>query len=388
LRGRDNVFLNADLESMSVGESIRRARSARGLTQVELAARAGISRQALGAIESGAYQPGVTIALNLARELGESVENLFGGDADDSSRHIAASWEAEAGAAPIAQKRVALGRVGGRIVAVPQAAARLILFPGGGMLEHAARRNADVTTFLSSDEIDSTLLIAGCDPAVTILADWLTRGRSPVAAISLACSSKRALEALLAGRVHAAGVHLRDARNGEYNLSPVRQASGKRPAVLIHFAQWELGLATGAGNPLKIRGFDDLERPKMRIANREQGSGARAALDEELAKLGLQVERISGYKNEFAGHLEVAAAIASGVADAGVTLRVAAEAYGLDFVPMRVERYEFVIPGREMDSAPVVAMLDALNSRRFAREVSQLCGYDTGQMGQVVARIN
>jgi hypothetical protein len=41
-----------------------------------------------------------------------------------------------------------------------------------------------------------------------------------------------------------------------------------------------------------------------------------------------------------------------------------------------------------MDSAPVVAMLDALNSRRFAREVSQLCGYDTTQMGQVVARIN
>ncbi len=183
-------------------------------------------------------------------------------------------------------------------------------------------------------------------------------------------------------------MHLRDARNGEYNLSPVRQALGKRRAVLIHFGQWELGLATGAGNPLKIGGFSDLGRPRLRIANREQGSGARAALDEELAKLGLKAERIPGYRNEFGGHLEVAAAIASGLADAGVTIRVAAEAYGLDFVPIRVERYELVIPGREMDSAPVVAMLDALNSRRFAREVSQLCGYDTEQMGQVVARIN
>jgi putative molybdopterin biosynthesis protein len=373
---------------MSVGESIRRARSARGLTQIDLAARAGISRQALGAIESGAYQPGVTIALNLARELGESVENLFGAEGDDTCRHIAASWETVADAASVAGTRVALGRVGGRLVAVTQAAARLTLVAGGGMVEHAARRRADVSTFLSGDEIDATLLIAGCDPAVAILADWLARRHSPVAAISLACSSKRALAALLEGRAHAAGVHLRDARNGEYNLSPVRQALGKRRAVLVHFGKWELGLATGAGNPLKVKGFGDLERPRLRIANREQGSGARAALDEELSKLGLKADRIAGYRNELGGHLEVAAAIASGLADVGVTIRVAAEAYGLDFIPIREERYELVIPGREMDSDPVVAMLDALNSRRFAREVSQLCGYDTTQMGQVVARIN
>src|SRR5260370_17756653 len=95
---------------MSVGESIRRARSARGLTQIDLAARAGISRQALGAIESGAYQPGVTIALNLTRTLGESVENLFGADGDDTCRHIAASWKPEPDAPPIPRTRVALAR--------------------------------------------------------------------------------------------------------------------------------------------------------------------------------------------------------------------------------------------------------------------------------------
>jgi molybdate-binding protein len=256
------------------------------------------------------------------------------------------------------------------------------------MLEHADHRRAEVSTFLSHDEIDATLLIAGCDPAVAILADWLARAHSPVAAISLSCSSKRALEALLAGRVHAAGVHLRDARNGEYNLRPVRHAFGKRHATLIHFGQWELGLATATNNPLKISGFADLERPKLRIVNRELGSGARAALDENLTKLGLKANRIAGYRDELGGHLEVAAAIASGQADVAVTIRVAAQAYGLDFVPTRVERYDLVIPGREMDSAPVVAMLDALNSRRFAREVSQLCGYDTTQMGQVVARID
>ena len=375
---------------MNAGEAIRRARSSRGLTQIDLAARAGISRQALGAIESGSYQPGVSVALSLARELGESVENLFGATADDNLRHIAASWRQDdiSSSGSTARTRVALGRVGGKLIAVTQAAARLTLVAGGGILEHAAHRRAEVSTFLSKDEIDATLLIAGCDPAVAILADWLARARSPIAAISLACSSNRALATLLAGRVHAAGVHLRDARNREYNLSPVRRAIGKRRATLVHFGQWELGLAIAANNPLQIRDFADIERPKLRIVNREQGSGARAALDEEFTKLGVKTNRINGYRNELGGHLEVAAAIASGLADVGVTIRVAAQAYGLDFVPIRVERYDLVMFEREMGSAPVVAMLDALSSRRFAREVSQLCGYDTTQMGQVVARIN
>src|ERR1700687_1633428 len=190
---------------MTTGESIRRPRSSRGLTQIDLAARAGISRQALGAIESGSYQPGVSVALSLARELGESVENLFGAEQNDTLRHIAASWPDDdiSAGRPTPRTRVALGRVGGKIVAVTQAAARLTLVAGGGMLEHAARRRADVSTFLSRDEIDATLLIAGCDPAVAILADWLARAHSPVAAISLNCSSKRALATLLAARVHA-----------------------------------------------------------------------------------------------------------------------------------------------------------------------------------------
>src|SRR5260370_17464064 len=72
------------------GAMVRRARVARGLTQDELARRAGLSRQALGAIESGAYQPGVVAALALARELGDSVEALFGSAGEPSL--VEADW--------------------------------------------------------------------------------------------------------------------------------------------------------------------------------------------------------------------------------------------------------------------------------------------------------
>jgi molybdate-binding protein/DNA-binding XRE family transcriptional regulator len=371
----------------SIAETLRRSRIARGLNQGELARRAGISRQALSAIEAGLYQPGVAVALSLARELGETVESLFAEDDEPACRRIEAAWTDKAESSASTPGRVALARVGGKVVAVAQPAARLALSPAAGTLERVGKRQAEVSTFRLPNEIDATLLVAGCDPSITILTDWLARRRSPVCAVALFCSSSRALDAVVERRAHAAGVHLRDPQTGEYNLASVHHALGHRPSLVVNFARWELGLATAAGNRLKIRGFADLERPGLRIVNREGGSGARSALDEVLKELGLHPDRVHGYKRELAGHLEVAAAIAAGEADVGVTIRVAANAYGLGFIPVREERYDLVILERESKTPPVTAMLEALNSRRFAREVSQLCAYDTSQMGKVIAPV-
>jgi molybdopterin molybdotransferase/putative molybdopterin biosynthesis protein len=369
----------------STGKALARARMARNLTQTEMARRAGISRQALGAIESGAYHPSVAIAIRLARELGASVESLFGEIDDETSTLVDASWSGDARLPhPPSHFRVALARVRGKVVAVPQPAAHLTLVPAAGLLQRARRHHADVATFQLPGEIDSTLLMAGCDPAASILADWLVRRRSPVHAVAVPCSSRDALRALVDGRAHVAGVHLRDQKSGEYNLAPISRALGHRRSTVVNFARWELGLATAPGNPLAIRGFADLERPGLRIVNREDGSGARLALDQALGELGIQSERIAGYEFEVGGHLEVAAAIAAGLADTGVTIRLGADAYGLHFIPHRDERYDLVIMEQEAESAPIKAMLDALNSRRFAREISQLCGYDTAQMGHTV----
>jgi putative molybdopterin biosynthesis protein len=267
---------------MAFAKTVRRGRLAQGLNQNELARRAGISRQALSAIESGLYQPSVAVALSLARELGETVESLFGEGDEPASKRIDAAW-AEKDDPPVGiAGRVVLARVGGKVVAVAQPAVHLALSPAAGTLERIGRKQAEISTFRLPNEIDATLLVAGCDPSVTILADWLARRRSLVCAVALACSSGRALAALVEGRAHAAGVHLRDPQTGEYNLSSARRALGHRPSLLLNFARWELGLATAAGNRLRIRSFADLERPGLRIVNREGGSGARSALDEAL----------------------------------------------------------------------------------------------------------
>ena len=94
-----------------IEERVRALRIARKLSQVELAHRVRILRQALGAVESGLYQPGVAVAIRLAQELGEAVENLFG-DHDDSRPLIA---ECAAAGARAPHTRVALARLGGRL---------------------------------------------------------------------------------------------------------------------------------------------------------------------------------------------------------------------------------------------------------------------------------
>jgi putative molybdopterin biosynthesis protein len=367
---------------------IRRLRRDREMSQGELARRTGMSRQALGAIEAGIYQPSVSVALSLAQELGETVESLFGQCSEPKSNEINAAWPK----GNVLSKdrrlcRVALGRVGGRVVAVPQRTSCLALLPAAGTVERMVRNRVAVSTFHSREEIDSTLLIAGCDPAVAILIEWMARTGSRVSVVALPYSSGKALAALAEGSVHAAGVHLRDPKSGDYNFAPVRRAIGGRRMRLFNFARWEVGLVTSQGNPRGIRELLDLARPNLRIINRDRGSGARQVLDEALVEAALNPEAIVGYRDEVEGHLDVAAAVNAGHADAGVTIRVAAEAYGLNFIPLREERYDLAIPETELERQPVMRMLEALNSRRFACEVAQLCAYDTTRMGEELTRI-
>jgi DNA-binding XRE family transcriptional regulator len=120
---------------------VRAARIAHSLSQSELAKRAGISRQALGAIESTTYLPSVSVALALARELGATVEALFG-ESHEAIRHVHARWDSEVAPAGGVTARVALGRLGGKLIAQPQAPVHLALVPAAGIAERAGRGGA------------------------------------------------------------------------------------------------------------------------------------------------------------------------------------------------------------------------------------------------------
>jgi molybdate-binding protein/DNA-binding XRE family transcriptional regulator len=360
------------------GKRVRELRVAREISQSQLARRVGVSRQALSAIESDTYQPGVAAAIRIAEELGTTVESLFGTSQDEQ---LVA--ECGAGSTLSANTRVSLARVRGRLVAAPVPATCVTLMPAAGLVARTLpKRRVEVSAFRSRAEIDLILLIAGCDPAVAILRDYLSRRQPPIEVAAIPASSRDALSAVTQGAAHVAGVHLRDPESGEYNLAAARAAFGAKHFRVVNFVRWELGLATRSnGKPLNA--LEDLTRSDVRIINRETGAGARQVLDEALTADGIKTTQVNGYEYLARGHLEVAGAIASGAADAGVTIRLAAKLYGLNFQPWREERYDFVIAEEDFSSAPVHNLLEALNTRALANEISQLCSYDTSQMGTV-----
>jgi putative molybdopterin biosynthesis protein len=135
-----------------------------------------------------------------------TVEELFGDADEDHEQRIDARWKKS----PIAtanRKRVILARVGGEMVALAQPSACLTLPVSSGIRMMTAGSQARISTRLLDDEIDGTLIVAGCDPAVALLIGWMARTGSRINAVALPCSSGRALAALADGSVHVAGAH-------------------------------------------------------------------------------------------------------------------------------------------------------------------------------------
>src|SRR5207244_3639403 len=105
--------------------------------------------------------PSVTVALRLARELGESVEALFGDKDEHASKQVNASWPApEFPPSSVSPNRVALARIAGKIVAVPQPPMRLSLSRVAGTVDRVVRNRAAVSTYWSPAEKERR--IGGC----------------------------------------------------------------------------------------------------------------------------------------------------------------------------------------------------------------------------------
>jgi molybdate-binding protein len=119
--------------------------------------------------------------------------------------------------------------------------------------------------------------------------------------------------------------------------------------------------------------------------NRESGSGSRALLDSLIRGAGLSKKTLSGYGAVAFGHLSAAHAVLAGQADCCIATRSAAQTFGLDFVPLRSEQYDFVLHRETLRLAAVQAMFDALQRAALRRKLETLAGYDTSQTGVVRA---
>jgi len=177
---------------------------------------------------------------------------------------------------------------------------------------------------------------------------------------------------------------LLDPATGEYNVSYVKQQLPGIPVVLLTLVHREQGLMVAKGNPKGIRTLSDLLREDVQFVNRQRGAGTRVLLDYHLEKQGIAASAIRGYRREEFTHMAVAVAVQSGAADCGLGIASAAQALGLDFIPLEQERYDLVIPRVYYDSELMRPLLDLVNGPTLRAELNALAGYDTSHMGEVV----
>ncbi len=371
-----------------VTNRLRDTRTAAGLSQGDLAQRAGITRQALYAMEKDQYLPGTEVALQLAHALGTSVEDLF--SLNEGQDVLQAELPADHPGV-LKSTRVKLATIGNRLVAKPVMELGDVLnytVPADALVLGAVPRRKHsvyVQLLKSQKDVESQILVAGCDPAIHLAGEHVRQQGGSASVVGWNMASLAALRALKRGDVHVAGIHLRDRRSGEYNLPFLRKYLRGQTVTVVRFATWQEGLLLKGGNPKRVRGFEDLARPDVRMVNRERGAGARLLLDHLLSRHRIPSQVVRGYGTIASSQIGLGRWIAEGKADVGIGARAVAQLYNFDFIPLQEERYDLVIPTSYVHSHPGMRIfLDTLVTRRFQREIEALGGYDARESGKII----
>ncbi len=294
--------------------------------------------------------------------------------------------------------RVVVGKVGERLLAAP-------LSRGAGVLTSLVRADGlvriprflegldvgervTVDLYRSPEEIAQTILAIGShDLTLDLLAQFLAAREPRRRLASANAGSLGGLLALRRGEAHLAGAHLLDPESGEYNLPYIRHYLPETSVVVVTLTRREQGLIVQPGNPKEIRGIADLGREDVTYVNRQRGAGTRVLLDYLLTREGLSAEEIQGYAREEVSHLAVAVDVQTELADCGMGVRAAADALGLDFVPLVWERYDLVVPQPFWEDNLLAPLQALLHEPMFCEAVAGLPGYDPSGMGQVVAHL-
>ena len=292
--------------------------------------------------------------------------------------------------------RITLGRVGETLMATPSgkgAGAVMSLVRADGLLTVpagsegiGAGEKVRIELLRSQSEVDATAVIIGShDNILDLLANHLHKRRPIIRISSAHVGSMGGIMAIRRGEAHLAGSHLLDEASGEYNISFLKRFLAHVPLQLINLCYREQGLIVAKGNPKNIATLSDIVAGGHSFINRQIGAGTRLLTDKVLRDQGLAATAIKGYSHEEYTHMNVAAAVANGSVDCGMGIRAAANALGLDFVPVAEERYDLIIPKAYLADPRILAILDLLNhSQEFHQAILALGGYSLRDCGKVL----
>ena len=291
--------------------------------------------------------------------------------------------------------RLAVGEVGGEYVAAP-------LNRGAGVITSLVRAQGQVSIpaesegleendlveaelFTPVEELSRVLVHVGShDNILDLLANELMALADPLRLVSSHAGSLGGLAALARRGALFAGCHLFDPDTNDFNFPFLAKHLPGIPVTLVNLAIRHQGLMVAPGNPKKIAGVADLVRPEVRFVNRQRGAGTRILLDHHLTSAGIDPDQVRGYGDEEYTHMGVAVNVATGAADCGLGIKAAANALGLDFVPLARERYDLAIPDASMEDPRIATLLKTVRTRGFLDKVEALGGYETPLSGRIM----
>jgi putative molybdopterin biosynthesis protein len=218
---------------------------------------------------------------------------------------------------------------------------------------------------------DLVIIGSHCVGLDLIVGELLRKG---VRTKTLYVGSMGGLAAARRGECDIAGIHLMDASTGAYNRHLLTDAlTLERGYGRIQGIVYRPGDARFEGKDASAAIAAALDDPDCTMVNRNTGSGTRILVDKLLGD-----RRPPGYGVQTKSHNAVAAAVQQSRADWGVAISTVADPYGLSFLPLQAEQYDFVIPRARAGRAAVAAFRDVLNDPA-TRERLRAIGFDVSR---------
>ncbi len=291
--------------------------------------------------------------------------------------------------------RVKLGDVAGKVIATPLTSGSGVVtsfVKADGILTipqniegYESGSTVDVELLKEIRDIKNTIVITGShDPLIDEIADILRKHDTGSFIASSHVGSMSGLMAIKRNEAHIAGIHLLDESTGSYNSSYINKYLNPSEISLVKGVKRTQGLIVAKENPLGIKGISDLHKNNIRYVNRQKGSGTRILLDYLLNKENISPDNVYGYTREEYTHLSVAVQVAQGSADAGLGIYSAAKVYGLGFIPVCEEDYDFIIPKQIIDTVHVQKFLDIIKSEEFRQRLLSIGGYRLEDCGNII----
>jgi putative molybdopterin biosynthesis protein len=256
------------------------------------------------------------------------------------------------------------GKGSGAVTAFSQADGFLSIDALASALD--ANSSAEVTLIGETGRAPDLVIMGSHDIALDVVVGALAeRGFS---ARTIAVGSLGGVAAASRGECDLAPVHLVDPATGIYNkhlLAPgLALVPGWRRMQGFVFRPGDKRFEGGTADAALKAALGD---PAALMVNRNAGSGTRVLIDELL-----QGARPAGHPNQPRSHNAVAAAIAQNRADWGIAIEPVARMYGLSFLPVAPEQYDFLLLEARRERPAVQAFLAALRDEATRARIRAL----------------